>query len=194
VTNADLLEVVIGTSTLTLIHGDITRVEVDAIVNAANSELQGGGGVDGAIHEAGGPTIFEECRRIIATIGSLEVGHAVMTTAGSLPAKKVIHTVGPYWSGGDAGEAAQLARCYRSCLEVARQNGLVSVAFPNISTGVYGFPKARAAKVALDTVVRFLDEHPDTAAQVVFVCFESRDADLYQEELRSLSARNGVRS
>ena len=192
-TNTNLLEVVIGKSKLTLIHGDITRVGVDAIVNAANSELQGGGVVDGAIQEAGGPTILEECKGIIATIGSLGVGNAVMTTAGSLPAKGVIHTVGPFWSGGDSGEAAQLAQCYLSCLEVVQQSGLVSVAFPNISTGVYGFPKARAAKVALDAVVRFLDEHSDKATQVVFVCFESRDAELYREELRSLKARNGVR-
>src|SRR5207247_4200567 len=129
-----------------------TRQAVDAIVNAANSSLLGGGGVDGAIHRAGGPAILEECRRIRARTGPLPAGEAVLTTAGALPCRHVIHTVGPIWSGGGRGESETLARCYRRSLALATEHGLRSVAFPSISTGAYGYPVDQAAAVALSTV------------------------------------------
>src|SRR4029453_2811220 len=141
-----------------LIKGDITKIKVDAIVNAANSSLMGGGGVDGAIHRAGGPAILEECRKIITKQGSCKTGEAVITTAGNLPAKFVIHTVGPVWNDGrKAAELDQLlANCYTNSLQLAVDYHCSSIAFPNISTGVYRFPKDRAAKIAVDAVKAFL--------------------------------------
>ncbi|MBA9076851.1 O-acetyl-ADP-ribose deacetylase [Rufibacter quisquiliarum] len=139
-----------------LIQGDITKITADAIVNAANSSLLGGGGVDGAIHRAGGPAILEECQRIRARQGGCPTGEAVITTGGNLPAKHVIHTVGPVWNGGHQGEPDLLARCYHNSLALARAHGLKTVAFPNISTGVYGYPKDQAAQVAVHTVLGFL--------------------------------------
>lgn len=133
--------------------GDITRESCDAIVNAANSSLLGGGGVDGAIHRAGGPTILEECKVIRARIGSLPPGEAVVTTAGNMPSKHVIHTVGPVWYGGDHDEPEKLANCYRNSLAVAEKEDLKSIAFPSISTGAFGYPTDQAAKVALTTIV-----------------------------------------
>ena len=158
-------------------QGDITKVEADAIVNAANSSLMGGGGVDGAIHRAGGPAILEECRKIVVTQGACETGKAVITTAGKLPAKYVIHTVGPVWNGGLDNEASLLADCYRNSLELAAEHQCNSIVFPNISTGVYRFPKEKAAKIALDSVQYFLKE--DSRIQkVIFVCFDNENYQL----------------
>ena len=162
-----------------LIKGDITKIKVDAVVNAANSSLMGGGGVDGAIHRAGGPTILEECRKIIAKQGSCKTGEAVITTAGNLPAKFVIHTVGPVWNGGKKNEASLLAACYQNSLKLAIKHNLSSIAFPNISTGVYGYPKKDAASIALKTVMDYLKQ--DTfISRVYFVCFDEENYQLYQ--------------
>src|SRR5687768_16127403 len=139
-----------------LVKGDITKIPVDAVVNAANSSLLGGGGVDGAIHRAGGPEILEACRAIVAKQGGCPTGEAVITTAGKLPAKFVIHTVGPIWNGGNKNEPEKLANCYRNSLKLAQENNCQSVAFPNISTGVYGYPKPEAAKVAVRETLSFL--------------------------------------
>lgn len=164
---------------LTAVHGDITRCEVDAIVNAANSSLMGGGGVDGAIHRAGGPAILDDCRRIVARQGRLPVGQAVLTTGGRVRARHVIHTVGPVWTGDSPDEHdALLASCYRSSLELAAEHDLHSVAFPSISTGIYGFPKDRAAGVALDAVRDAVDRLP-VIEEVVFVCFSAADLEHY---------------
>lgn len=159
--------------------GDITKTEVDAIVNAANSSLMGGGGVDGAIHRAGGPAILEDCRKIIARQGRCATGEAVITTAGRLPAKYVIHTVGPVWNGGNKSEAEKLANCYSNSLKLAVENGCKTVAFPNISTGIYGYPKAAAAEIAVKTVKDFLSG-ADAIDKVVFVCFDEENYGLYK--------------
>lgn len=166
------------------LHADITTVEADAIVNAANSSLMGGGGVDGAIHAAAGPAILEECRAIVAETGPCATGDAVITTAGDLPARHVIHTVGPVWSGvSPEADDATLASCYRSSLGLAVEHGCRTVAFPNVSTGVYGFPKERAAGVAVDAVRAWVDEHPGAVDEVVFVCFDADNERLYRERL-----------
>src|SRR5512136_2244172 len=141
---------------LSLLQGDITRQTTDAIVNAANSGLMGGGGVDGAIHRAGGPAILEECKQIVARQGRLPTGKAVITTGGKLPAKYVIHTVGPVWQGGAGDEAQLLASAYLESLRLAEIHKLESISFPSISTGAYGYPVEEAAKVALEVVVSFL--------------------------------------
>lgn len=153
---------------------DITRVKVDAVVNAANEGLRGGGGVDGAIHRAGGPAIMQECRKI----GRCPTGQAVLTTGGNLPAKHVIHTVGPIWYGGKNGEADFLRLAYENSLSLAREQGLTSIAFPSISTGVYGFPIEEAAPIAIKTVLRHLDG-PTSIEEVQFVLFSQGDLDLY---------------
>ena len=132
-----------------VIKGDITKIKVDAIVNAANSSLLGGGGVDGAIHRAGGPAILEECKKIVARQGGCKTGEAVITSAGNLPAKCVIHTVGPVWNGGNNDERNKLANCYLNSLRIAVEYNLKTIAFPNISTGIYGFPKKEAAKISV---------------------------------------------
>jgi O-acetyl-ADP-ribose deacetylase len=165
---------------IVLVQGDITRQEVDAIVNAANSSLLGGGGVDGAIHRAGGPAILEECRRL----GGCETGDAKATTAGELPAQYVIHTVGPVWHGGDKGEAELLASCHRRALEVAVELGCRTVAFPAISTGVYGYPVARAAEVALETTSEQLGKHPEIE-EVRFVLFSDEHFQAFQQHTPS---------
>jgi len=163
-----------------IIKGDITSMKVDAIVNAANSSLMGGGGVDGAIHRAGGPSILEECRMIVARQGGCKTGEAVITTAGNLPARYVIHTVGPVWNGGHNQEAEKLASCYANSLSLAIQYKLRSVAFPNISTGIYGYPKKEAAAIAFDSVSTF---RHDLAADIAlfFVCFDEENFRLYRE-------------
>jgi len=162
-----------------LLKGDITKLNVDAIVNAANSSLMGGGGVDGAIHRAGGPAIVEECRMIVAKQGSCETGKAVITTAGHLPAKFVIHTVGPVWNGGKKNERELLAACYQNSLKLASEHLLSSIAFPNISTGIYGYPKKEAAEVAITTVSIFLKQD-DFISKVYFVCFDEENYRLYR--------------
>ena len=155
---------------LKVIKGDITKLEVDAIVNAANSSLLGGGGVDGAIHRAGGPGILEECKQIRAREGGCHTGEAVITTAGKLPAKYVIHTVGPIWRDGANDEQRLLENCYQNSLELAVKNGIKKIAFPNISTGVYRFPKELAAQIAIKTVSAFTRIN-SSIKQVIFVCF-----------------------
>lgn len=171
-----------------LIENDITKVQVDAIVNAANSSLMGGGGVDGAIHRAGGPAILEECRRIVARQGGCKTGEAVITTAGKLPARYVIHTVGPVWQGGRNSEAEKLANCYRNSLLLAMKHGCTSIAFPNISTGIYGYPKDQAARIAVETVKNTLNEN-EGFEKVWFVCFDSENAGLIQQQLTKLNSQ-----
>lgn len=161
------------------IQGDITKLAVDAIVNAANSSLMGGGGVDGAIHRAGGPAILEECRQIVAWQGRCETSEAVITTGGNLPARFVIHTVGPVWSGGNNNESKLLENAYLNSLNLAVENEIETIAFPNISTGVYGFPKKKAAEIAINTVAKFLSEN-EQIRQVYFVCFDEENYELYK--------------
>ena len=168
-----------------LVQGDITKQKVDAIVNAANSSLMGGGGVDGAIHRAGGPAILEDCRKIIAKQGSCKTGEAVITTAGNLPAKFVIHTVGPVWNNGKNNEAEKLANCYRNSLHLALENKIESIAFPNISTGIYGYPKKDAAAIAIKTVLDLLQNNP-ALPKVYFVCFDEENFSIYQNIIASL--------
>lgn len=183
-------EAQIGSTLLRLMRGDITEQSVDAIVNAANSSLLGGGGVDGAIHRKGGPSILAACRGIRSTThpDGLPVGRAVATPAGALPAEAVIHTVGPRWSGGKRGEARLLARAYGSSLDVAREKGYRTVAFPSISTGAYGYPVERAAGVALSAVIEYVRGHPDAFDEVRFVLFSADDLETYERELDAAAA------
>ena len=180
------MEVTVGTVRLRLVQGDITRERVDAIVNAANSGLMGGGGVDGAIHRAGGPSILEECRLIVREIRRLPAGQAVITTGGNLPARYVIHTVGPVWRGGTRGEPETLASAYHGSLALAEEKGLKTIAFPSISTGAYGYPVDRAAEMALNTVRSFL-EAGTGIDEVRFVLFDRNTCKAYEEALRGLS-------
>lgn len=165
---------------ITLIKGDITTVKVDAIVNAANTSLLGGGGVDGAIHRKGGKAILDECVKIRNKEGGCKVGEAVITTAGNLPSKYVIHTVGPVWNGDKEEKKMLLANCYKSCLTIAENQNLKSIAFPNISTGIYHFPKDKAAEIAIETVKSF---QFNSIEEVVFVCFDDENYDLYKKIL-----------
>jgi O-acetyl-ADP-ribose deacetylase (regulator of RNase III) len=173
-------DLVVHGTTLKCVKGDITREKVDAIVNAANSGLKNGGGVDGAIHRAGGPVIDRECRDIIAEIGRLEAGHAVITSGGNLPAKHVIHTVGPVWQGGAKKEPGVLASCYLECLKLATARGLHNVAFPAISTGVYGYPPEKAASVAVAAVMDFIKSSATTVKTVKFVLYDEQSLKIYQ--------------
>ncbi len=175
------MQVQVGESTLELVEGDITRQDTDAIVNAANTTLLGGGGVDGAIHRAGGPKILEECRQI----GGCPTGEARLTTGGNLRARYVIHTVGPVYKGGGRREAELLASCYRESLKLASGKGLASVAFPSIATGAYGYPLAEAARIALQTVLDYLTGHEEIKL-VRFVLFGGAAYAAYQEALRDL--------
>ena len=180
-----------GRCEIVLHRGDITRLKVDAIVNAANSRLAGGGGVDGAIHRAGGSAIMEECRAAIARIGRLETGSAVATTAGLLSARCVIHTVGPIYAAAHAQEqAGQLAECYCSSLRAAAERGCASAAFPSISTGVYGYPIEQAAATAADAVLGELPRLPGIT-QVIFCVFSEGDCEVYR---RTLEAKLGTGS
>ncbi len=165
-----------------LINGDITKLQIDAIVNAANSSLLGGGGVDGAIHRAGGRAILEECLKIREKQGGCRVGEAVITTAGNMPAKYVIHTVGPVWSKSKSGAHELLANAYYNSLKIALENNIKTIAFPNISTGIYHFPKDKAAKIALRSVKDFLSKHEEIH-KVVFVCFDDENYDIYKKFL-----------
>ncbi|MBX2840463.1 MAG: O-acetyl-ADP-ribose deacetylase [Flammeovirgaceae bacterium] len=168
-----------------LIKGDITKIEVDAIVNAANSSLLGGSGVDGAIHKAGGLAILEECYAIRAKQGSCKTGEVVLTTAGKLPAKFVIHTVGPVWRGGGNNEKSLLGNCYKNSLNLAFEKKIKSMAFPNISTGIYGFPKEAAMEIAINTVREFTEKKSDQI-KVIFVCYDEENYLLYKKVLDGL--------
>ncbi|MEJ5050844.1 O-acetyl-ADP-ribose deacetylase [Chryseobacterium culicis] len=163
-----------------LIKGDITKIKSDAIVNAANSSLLGGGGVDGAIHRAGGIDILDECRRIRNRQGKCNIGEAVVTTAGNLSAKYVIHTVGPVWNGHEEKESKLLANCYHNSLKLAESLDVKTIAFPNISTGVYRFPKELAGKIAVDEVRNFKSE---VIEKVIFVCFDDENELIYKKLL-----------
>lgn len=175
-------------SNIEVLKGDITTLAVDAIVNAANTSLLGGGGVDGAIHKAGGQAILEECRNIRATQGSCKTGQAVLTTAGNLPAKFVIHTVGPVWNGGQKGERLLLANCYKNSLQLSVNHNCKTIAFPNISTGIYGFPKKEAAVIAVEAVLLFLSQ-TQYIEKVIFVCFDEENELLIREQLESINNR-----
>jgi O-acetyl-ADP-ribose deacetylase (regulator of RNase III) len=166
-----------------ILVGDITRLQTEAIVNAANASLLGGGGVDGAIHRAAGPELLDACRRL----NGCRPGEAKITPAFRLPAKHVIHTVGPIWRGGGQGEAETLASCYRRSLALAADHGLSSIAFPGVSTGAYGFPREAAAEIALDASTAFLTRSPHRLSRVVFCCFDHVSADLYRARLDLLT-------
>jgi O-acetyl-ADP-ribose deacetylase (regulator of RNase III) len=180
------MKTIIKRTTLEVVQGDITSEETDAIVNAANQTLLGGGGVDGAIHRAGGPKILEECW----LLGGCETGDAKITTGGNLMAKHVIHTVGPVYGGGDQGEAGLLADCYRRSLEVAAENGLRSISFPAISTGAFGYPIGEAARVALRTVAEYIEDHEEIEL-VRFVIFTTGDLRAYDEAFGELLSNRG---
>ena len=171
-----------------LVQADITKIEVDAIVNAANTSLLGGGGVDGAIHRAGGSAILEECMIIRNRQGGCKVGEAVITTAGNLPAKYVIHTVGPVWNGGHKGEEKLLSLAYSNSLLLVVENEILTIAFPNISTGIYHFPKIRAAEIAVKTVKEFLD-NKGMLQKVIFVCFDNENHAIYSRILKDWQRR-----
>jgi len=181
------MEVSINQTKLAIIQGDITKQATDAIVNAANPSLMGGGGVDGAIHRAGGPAILEECKKIVAQQGRLPTGKAVITTGGNLKSQYVIHTVGPIWHGGSRNEAELLDSAYYECLKLAAENKLASISFPSISTGAYGYPVDEAAKIAVSTVVSFLKEQATSLKDVVFVLFDSRTYQSYCSALQEVT-------
>lgn len=170
-----------------IMRGDITSIPTDAIVNAANSGLKGGGGVDGAIHAAGGPEILKQCQAIVAEKGPCPTGEAVATTAGRLPAKIVIHTVGPIWRGGGNGEPRQLASCYRNSIRLAREHNCLKISFPNISTGVYGYPKKQAAKIAVSTVLEELEHFPDL--EVYLVCYDRENEQVTSETFEEITSK-----
>lgn len=161
-----------------ILQGDITKLEVDAIVNAANISLLGGGGVDGAIHRAAGPQLLEECR----LLNGCDTGEAKITKGYHLPANYVIHTVGPVWRGGMSNEMDLLASCYRNSLKLAAENKCKTIAFPNISTGIYGFPKSEAAKIAVHEIIKFLKKD-ENLEKVIFVCFDNENYQLYKNML-----------
>jgi len=185
-------EVTVNQTRLRLVQGDITRQTSDAIVNAANSSLMGGGGVDGAIHRAGGPAILDECKQIVSRQGRLATGKAVITTGGNLRAKHVIHTVGPVWHGGSQGEPELLSSAYRESLKLAAENNLSSLAFPSISTGVYGYPVNEAARVAINTVTAFLSRGTTSIKEVAFVLFDARTFAAYASALREAAEETGL--
>jgi len=172
---------------ISVVIGDITKQEVDAIVNAANNTLLGGGGVDGAIHRAAGHELLEECRKI----GGCETGKAVITKGYNLPAEYVIHTVGPVWRGGSHGEAELLASCYKESLKLAVERGIRTIAFPSISTGAYGYPVELAAPIAVNTVAEFVDSASSSSIEEVrFVCFDEKTYEIYRRELDRLKHYN----
>jgi O-acetyl-ADP-ribose deacetylase (regulator of RNase III) len=189
-TGREPYRIAVGSAVITLVSGDITLQDTDAIVNAANPGLLGGGGVDGAVHRAGGPVILEECRAIRAQTGECPAGSAVMTGGGRLKARHVIHAVGPVWHGGDAGEDALLRSAYDASLQLALKHRLHSMAFPCISTGAYGFPADRAARIAVSTVRAFLQTHA-APHEVRFAVFSEKDYELYHTLLRDLQRIQG---
>jgi len=171
---------------ISLMQGDITHRTTDAIVNAANSTLMGGGGVDGAIHKAGGPEILAQCKRIIAKIGRLPPGQAVVTSAGNLKSKYVIHTVGPVWYGGSKDKPGLLASAYRESLKRAEELGVKSISFPSISTGAYRYPLDQAAWIAIETVVEFARDEAKSIKEIVFVLFDGRTYEAYENALYNI--------
>jgi len=177
----------VGNTLINFIQGDITGEEVDAIVNAANSGLMGGGGVDGAIHRAGGSQILDECRKIASKIGRLPAGESVITTGGNLPAKYVIHTVGPVWHGGSNGEPQILKNAYFNSLKIGAENNLESIAFPSISTGIYGYPIENACVVAVGTVSDFLKDQKHNYKEVRFILFSEKDYQNYKEIIEKIN-------
>ncbi|MDT8440837.1 MAG: O-acetyl-ADP-ribose deacetylase [Desulfuromonadales bacterium] len=170
------------TTTIDILQADITKIEVDAIVNAANQSLLGGGGVDGAIHRAAGPQLIAECR----TLGGCPTGEARLTSGYHLPARYVIHTVGPVWHGGERNEDRLLADCYRNCLQLAIDHNLQSIAFPSISTGAYRFPLERASRIALQTTLQII-AGTTPLRQILFACFSERDAEVYRKVYQELT-------
>lgn len=185
------MEVRIGGCRLSLIQGDITKQDTEAIVNAANARLAGGGGVDGAIHRAGGPIITEECRKI----GGCPTGKAVITSGGNLKAKYVIHAVGPIYRGGQNHEAELLRSAYLSSLALAKVRGITSISFPSLGTGAYGYPIKEAARVALQTVLDFMTENQSgLVRKIVFVLFTPQDLSVYQETLQALRQERGIKT
>jgi len=182
-----------GETTVIVVRGDITDQDTDAIVNAANSSLMGGGGVDGAIHRRGGPRILQDCRRIRETMypEGLPTGEAVLTTGGNLRARSVIHTVGPVWKGGASGEPELLTNAYRNSLRIAVEKGLSSISFPSISTGAYGYPVREASRVALQTVREFLELNRGLR-MVVFVLFSDSDLQTYEQAMKEVWPNRNV--
>ncbi|MEK3668688.1 O-acetyl-ADP-ribose deacetylase [Paenibacillus sp. FSL R10-2771] len=178
------MEVIMRDSIVQLVRGDITKTEVEAIVNAANTSLLGGGGVDGAIHRAGGKAILEECMKIRNQQGGCAVGEAVVTTGGNLKSRLVIHTVGPVWNGGLNNEEQKLKDCYRNSLTQAELNEATSIAFPNISTGIYKYPKDLACYIAVEEVSKYLLNKETNIKKVVFVCFDEENFEIYKNELK----------
>jgi len=185
-------EVTINQVKLRIIQGDITQQGTDAIVNAANSSLMGGGGVDGAIHRAGGPAILDQCKQIVARQGRLPTGKAVITTGGNLKAKYVIHTVGPIWHGGNKGEPKLLASAYKESLKLAAENNLNSISFPSISTGAYGYPVSQASKLAINAVITLLSHSTTSLREVVFVLFDSQTFGAYSSALTDIGEERGL--
>ena len=185
------METSIGGTDLKTIRGDITKLSTDAIVNAANSGLMGGGGVDGAIHRAGGPAILEDCKKIISKIGRLPTGEAVITTSGNMPSGHVIHTVGPVWHGGGQGEEQKLKNCYTNSLKTAMENNLRTIAFPSVSTGIYGYPVELAASAAVKAVVDFIRKNPDALDEIIFCGFDSNTEMTYAAALASAAKEEG---
>ena len=187
------MEVTINQVKLRIIQGDLTQQDTDAIVNAANPSLMGGGGVDGAIHQAGGPAILEECKQIVSRQGRLPTGKAVITTGGNLKARYVIHTVGPIWHGGNKREPELLASAYRESLKLAADNSLTSLSFPSISTGAYGYPVSVAAKVAISAVITFLQQSTTSLREVVFVLFDPQTFRAYSSALNEVTRQGNQR-
>jgi O-acetyl-ADP-ribose deacetylase len=177
---------------LTLMEGDITQQRADAIVNAANSSLMGGGGVDGAIHRVGGPEILEQCKKIRETSGPVQPGRAVVTTAGDLPAKYVFHTVGPVWQGGDKGESQILASCYQYCIRLAHGMKLRSIVFPSISTGAFGYPVEQAAPLAIDAI-RLALTAGATVEDVTFCLFDANTLAAYERAAKELFGESAAK-
>ena len=183
------MEIKINGINLSLIQGDITKQATDAVVNAANSTLMGGGGVDGDIHQVGGPAILEECKLIVSKEGRLPTGKAVITTGGNLRAKYVIHTVGPVWYDGNRGEVELLASAYKESLKLAEDNKLSSISFPSISTGAYRYPVREAARIAVEAVASFLKDKAYSLREVVFVLFDRKTYDAFLSALQEVAKR-----